>query len=109
MEEEETEVIKGKKYHIDSTNTGGRQSDYAFRVSPGITWALMYSISERINQGEVENITVNKNIVTFSREEIFKIIKPTWEEDDSRSNSGRTHFKGTFDLYLSENNFEKIS
>lgn len=104
------EIILGKRFHIDSTNSGGRQSPYAFRVSPGVEWAMMYSISENINENkEMPNVIIKKGrIVNIYGIDVFKIIIDAWEKYDSRPNSLRTHFKGTFDLIIPENDFVEL-
>ena len=108
--ERENEVILGKRYHIDTTNSGGRQSPYAFRVSPGIEWAMMYSISENINKNkEMPNVIIKQGrIVNIYGIDVFKIIIDAWEKNDLRPNSRRTHFKGTFDLIISANEFKEL-
>lgn len=106
----EKEIIKGKRYHIDTTNFGGRQSPYAFRLGAGREWAMMYSISENINNNKaMPGLIIKKDrIVNIHGIDVFKIITDAWEKDDSRVNSGRTHFKGTFDLLIPENEFTDL-
>lgn len=109
-EEREDEIIIGKRYHIDSTDRGNLQSPYAFRICPGLEWAMMYSISENLNNNkEMPGLEVKDNrIVNIYGTDVFKIIEDAWEKNDYRPNSGRTHFKGTFDLIISESKFVKL-
>lgn len=107
----EDEVIPGKRYHIDTTGCySTRQSPYAFRVCPGIEWAMMYSISEKLNKNIIiPNVVIKKDrIVNIYGIDVFKIIVDAWEKNDSRPNSGRRHFKGTFDLIIEPYIFREL-
>lgn len=106
----ENEIIIGRRYHIDSTGRGDRQSPYAFRTCPGIEWAMMYSISEQLNNNKIiPNIIVKENkIINIYGVDVFKIIVDAWEKSDNRPNSGRTHFKGTFDLIIPPRKFIEL-
>jgi len=95
----EKRVVKGKIYHIDGS--------YAFRTCPGLTWAMMYSIAIKQNTIPVANVTVKDDVVSFGGIEVFKILEPAHERDNSSTNSGRTWFQGSFELYLEENEFEQ--
>ena len=47
------------------------------------------------------------DVVSFGGIEVFKILEQAHERDNSSTNSGRTWFQGTFELYLAEREFEE--
>lgn len=104
--EQEDQVVKGVKYHIDSTVCGSRQSPYAFRTCPGIPWAMMYALAEK--GAKLPDITQEGSVILHKGDPILNILVEPWEKRDNRPNRGRTHYKGTFDLYITKKELQNV-
>ena len=80
---------KGKLYHID----GGYDCNYAWAKCCGKVWEKMYNLVKS---------TPDIDIFKYNGKDIFKIHVKPFEEDDSRPNTRRTYFRGSFELLVSE-------
>jgi hypothetical protein len=103
----ENREVTGKMFHIDGK--------YAFRSCPGMTWSYMYGIAKKINDGDiVRGLTRDTDGNIFyedldgNKTKMFKVHVEPSERDASSTNSGRTWYKGTFELFLDETEMQKL-
>lgn len=91
---------------------------YAFRVCAGRVWAMCYGILERATDSKFINATGldiskrDKDIITYNDKEIFKKLdrQPSHHRHFKGHNtdSNRTFYSATFDLYIDESELGDI-